>query len=250
MTPPFETVPPRMPLRRAGLAALRRAAVLAGLLPLAGCLSDPGPVATAVVPADHHQRHPIVLADMPTTLDVFLVAGEAGLDDRQKHDVASFAADFRAEGRGRIRVLVPRGQVATRAVDATLLAVRRGLAAAGVKGAIEVGSYAVADPRLASALRLSFDKLQARVSTRCGEWPRSLGPDSTTQGWENRPYDNLGCATQQTFAAQVDDPRDLVRPRAEEPSDVQLRTRAIGKLRNGEDPTTKFEALKPIGGGN
>lgn len=250
MTSPTNAPPP--PTRRPVSAVLCRAAVLAGLLPLAGCLDDPGPVATAVVPVDYHQRHPIVLAELPQSLDVFPVGSGGSLDERQRHDLAAFSADYRANGRGRIRVVVPRGDIDARTVNLTLIAVRRGLAASGVRGDIEVGSYTVADPGLASALRLSFLKLGARTATRCGEWPRSLGPDSTAEGWENHPYDNLGCASQQTFAAQVEDPRDLVRPRAEEPSDVQLRTRAIGDLRGGRDPSTKFDQAKlvPIGGGN
>ncbi len=111
-----------------------------------------------------------------------------------------------------------------------------------MKGDIEVGSYQVTDARLASVLRLSFVKLQAKAATRCGDWPEDLGLGTSLDGWENRTYYNFGCATQQTLAAQLDDPRDLVRPRAEDPSDVQMRTRAIGDIRGnpalliGPDP--------------
>ena len=92
---------------------------------------------------------------------------------------------------------------------------------------------------------MSFVKLQARLASHCGDWPDDLGSGSTLQEWENRSYYNLGCANQQTLAAQIDDPRDLVRPRAEDPGDVQMRTRAIGDLRgrpvlNGQDPSTNF----------
>ena len=130
---------------------------------------------------------------------------------------------------------------------------RQGLSAAGVRGEIEVGSYRVADTHLASTLRLSFVKLQARAASRCGDWPQDLSSGSSLDGWENRSYYNLGCASQQTLAAQLDDPRDLVRPRAEDPSDVQMRTRAIGDLRgnpvlSGEDPGTAWRVSGiPVG---
>ncbi len=224
-------------------------------LPIAGCSNVDRAVATSAVPVDYHQRHPIVLGNARQALDIFLVGGNNRLDYRQRHDVEAFSADYIANGRGRIRVQMPRGAIDARAAEATLSAVRRALAASGVKGDIEVGSYRVADPELASVLRLSFLKLQARVAGHCGDWPDDLGPGSTPDEWENRSYYNLGCANQQTLAAQVDDPRDLVRPRAEEPGDVQMRTRAIGDLRgnpvlNGQDPSTNFTQSKlvPIGG--
>ncbi|RYC34037.1 pilus assembly protein CpaD [Lichenibacterium minor] len=242
----------RSPRRAAG--AILAAAALGGAL--AGCSNVDRTVATSAIPVDYHERHPIVLADRPRSLDVFVGTGDR-LDYRQRHDLETFAAEYRAQGRGRIRVLVPRGGVDPAAADATLMAVRRGLAAAGVSGAIEVGTYRVGDPRLASVLRLSFPELQAGTARPCGDWPEDLGPGDAAFDISNRPYSNLGCATQQTLAAQVDDPRDLVRPRAEEPGDVYMRTRAIQDLRgglgapNGQDPGTNWtqSKLTPIGSG-
>ncbi|WP_237480324.1 CpaD family pilus assembly protein [Lichenibacterium dinghuense] len=243
----------RPPPRRVLRAILAISVVGAAL---AGCSHVDRTVATSAIPVDYHQRHPIVLADAPRSLDIFLATGDR-LDYRQRHDLESFAAEFRAEGRGRIRVLVPRG-VDPVAADATLMAVRRGLAASGVQGAIEVGSYRVADRRLASALHLSFLKLQAGTARPCGDWPEDLGPGDTAFDLSNRPYSNLGCATQQTLAAQTDDPRDLVRPRAEEPGDVYMRVRPIKDIRGdvtsdvprGVDPSTVWTQsnLVPIGG--
>ncbi len=62
-------------------------------------------------------------------------------------------------------------------------------------------------------------------------------------------YSNFGCASQSMIAAQVDDPRDFVEPRALEPSDVAMRTRAIEAVRNGQDPGTQWKdtVLTPIG---
>ena len=233
----------------------RAAALLALLLPTAGCSNVDRAVATAAIPPDYHQRHPIALVNGRRSLDVFLLGNADRLDGRQKDDLATFSASYLAQGEGRIQVLAPRGAVDGRAVEATLTAVRRGLAGAGVKGDIEVGSYPVADARLAAVVRLSFVELQARAATRCGEWPADIAAGSTLDNWENRPYGNFGCATQATLAAQVDDPRDLVRPRAEQPGDVLMRTRAIGDLRGnpalkGVDPSTAWtqSSLVPIGG--
>ncbi len=226
-------------------------------LPLAGCSNVDRAVATSPIPDDYHLRHPVVLTDARQTLDIFLNGVSDKLDDRQGRDVAAFAADYRAHGQGRILALLPRGRVSGQAVDSTLSSIRRALSSAGVKGEIEVGSYRALDPSLAAPVRLSFTKLQARLASRCGDWPDDLGSGSNVNTWENRSYYNLGCSTQQTLAAQVDDPRDLVRPRAEDPSDVQMRTRAIGDLRgsadarHGIDPATQWQSssLIPIGSG-
>ena len=239
--------------------AVRHLAALALLTAsLGACSNVDRTVATSAIPVDYHERHPILLANGVHSLDIFLVGSGGQMDLRQKQDIASFAATYLAQGQGRIRVMMPKGQVNTQAAEATLTGVRRGLAAAGVKGDIEVGSYTVANARLASVLRLSFVELQARAAHHCGDWPDDLGSGPTTEGWENHPYYNLGCASQQTFAAQVDDPRDLVKPRAEQPGDVLMRTRAIQDLRGapdapkGTDPSTEFtqSKLTPIGGGS
>ncbi len=252
-------LPPMSSSATVGAARLRRGSLIALTLlglPLAACSNVDRTVATSAVPVDYHQRHPIALVDARQALDVFFVSAAGRLDYRQRHDVEAFAADYLAHGEGLIRVQVPRGPLDGRAADATLGAIRHVLAASGVKGDIEVGSYRVTDASLASVLRVSFVKLQARLASRCGDWPGDLGSGSSLDGWDNRSYYNFGCANQQTLAAQVDDPRDLIRPRAEDPGDVQMRTRAIGDLRgtpalNGQDPSTRFtqSALVPIGGG-
>ena len=77
-------------------------------------------------------------------------------------------------------------------------------------------------------------------SSKCGEWPADIASGSSAEGWQNRPYYNLGCATQSNLAAQVADPVDLVRPRQEDPSDVAMRTRAISAVRTGADPGTSW----------
>ena len=220
-------------------------ALLLAATPLAGCSNVDRTVATAAVPDDYHQRHPIALANARQTLDIFPVAVSGKLDFRQGRDIDAFAADYRANGHGLILAQVPTGALDRREADMTLAAIRRALSAAGVRGDIAVGSYRIADPALASPVRLSFTKLQARLASRCGEWPDDLGSGSNLQTWDNRTYYNFGCASQQTLAAQIDDPRDLVRPRAEDPSDVQMRTRAIGDIRGNpvllsQDPSTPY----------
>ncbi len=57
---------------------------------------------------------------------------------------------------------------------------------------------------------------------------------------ENRPYWNLGCATQRNLAAMVDNPSDLVQPRGESPAYSSRRSVAIDKYRKGENPSGTY----------
>ena len=52
----------------------------------------------------------------------------------------------------------------------------------------------------------------------CGLWPDDIGPTYDLLHCDEPPYWNHGCATQRNLAAQVDNPADLVQPRAETPA--------------------------------
>ena len=115
------------------------------------------------------------------------------------------------------------------------------MAGAGVGGSqLAVSSYEPLDPALASPVRLTFHRLQAKVASKCGQWPQDLGGSDIEFNAANEPYWNLGCATQANLAAQVADPLDLVRGRPEGGSDAIRRTKNIENLRQGKDPSTVY----------
>jgi pilus assembly protein CpaD len=57
---------------------------------------------------------------------------------------------------------------------------------------------------------------------------------------ENRPYYNLGCATQRNLAAMIDNPADLEQPRSETPPYTMRRSEAFEKYRKGESTATNY----------
>lgn len=202
-----------------------------------------------VLAADYRERHPIVLAQAPTTLDVFPIAGR--IDSQSAANIRSFVARYRSFGSGPIVILTPAGRRdgSAEAVNE----IRRMLYSSGLRGNVTVGSYPVADPSLASPVLLEFRGLKAVVTSPCGQWPRDLNSADSIQGWQNEPYWNFGCATQAVMAAQVDDPRDFVRARASTPPDEDMRLRAITNVRNGQDPGTNWKTttttIGQVGGG-
>jgi pilus assembly protein CpaD len=219
---------------------VRFASVLALLMaaPLAGC-GVPDRLATgSTIPDDYRARHPIALSEQQFVLDIFPAGG--ALDKAGRDRIRTFVATYVRDGQGPVVIQLPSGVRVQYDSHRVVDQIRRELAANGARGYVNVGTYPAANPLVASPIRLSYVGLKAAVATRCGEWPRDLASGSSVEGWENKPYWNFGCATQSMLANQVANPRDLVNPQGETPGDSAMRTRAITKVRTGDDPSTKW----------
>ncbi|MCP1536887.1 CpaD family pilus assembly protein [Methylorubrum extorquens] len=209
---------------------------------LGACRADRVETTGSTYPFDVRTRHPIVLADADRTLDVF-PTGIGHIDPRQRADIEAFLVEYRRYGRGILLVELPRGVSPALAgpVERTGASIRRLATEMGVPAAgVRVAAYPIANPTLASPLRLSFQRMQAKVADKCGLWPRDLGASDLRANWSNEPTWNLGCAMQSNVAAQVADPIDLVRGRPEGRIDTVLRTKDLGQLREGKDPSTQW----------
>jgi pilus assembly protein CpaD len=208
-------------------------ALLAGLAPaLGGCFTDRA-VTGSVYPHDYRERHPIALVDTARSLDLFAV-GANGLDYRQANDLRAFLNEYRRFG-GTIAVQIPVGTDEIGATREVVAAIRE---SAGAR--LAMSTYHPMNRAVASPIRLSFQRLQAKVSDRCGLWPQDLGVSDAAFNLKNEPYWNFGCSVQANVAAQVADPVDLVRGRQETPPDTAKRMQNIGKLRSGSDPSTRY----------
>ena len=223
-----------------------RSMVLAGAAAAACGLSACVQYASSdpALPPDPQALHPIVVASAPMTLDIYPVGG--ALDARSLADIRAFARKYRRFGSGEVLVLTAGSHgSATRAAEE----VRQALAAAGIRGPIAITAQEPLGGGELPPIRVAFLGLKAEVTTPCGQWPEDLASGSSLEGWKNEPWENFGCATQATLAAQVDDPRDFVQARPPGPSDVAMRMRAIEAVRNGQDPGTNWKTdLVPIGG--
>ena len=210
---------------------------------LSGC-GVPYASSDPAFPGSFQERHPIVVAAAPTSMDLYPVGGS--LDERSRANIRDFVERYRHYGSGAVTIQTP---VGTNPNSLAVHEVRRALVAAGVRGRVATGAYLPPNDGAAPPVRVSFTGLKAIVPTKCGQWPEDLASGSSVEGWKNEPYSNFGCATQSTIAAQVDDPRDFVQPRALGPSDVAMRTRAIEAVRAGQDPGTEWKdtVLVPIG---
>ena len=91
-----------------------------------------------------------------------------------------------------------------------------------------------------AAIRLNYPKISATAGP-CGLWPEDLGPSVNNKGYfDNKPYYNFGCANQRNMAAMIDNPSDLVQPRAETPAYTMRRTAGFEKYRKGTTTATAY----------
>jgi pilus assembly protein CpaD len=223
---------------RRGRAARRLllAAGFAGLL--AGCYQTETAQRTPY-PVDYRARHPITLKEGEHTVEIFVGRNRGGLNPSQRADVLAFAQEWRHDATSGIIIAVPHGGPTDRAAKDSLREVHSILNASGVPArAVYVRSYHPSRASLAS-IKISYTKLAAHAGP-CGLWPHDLGPDADPTYNENKPYWNLGCASQRNLAAMVADPADLVQPRGEAPAYEARRSVAIDKWRQGQNPSGTY----------
>ena len=214
-----------------------RAACLGGALvgialALGGCQHDE--VATASIPDDYKQRHPIAIEEQNRSIVVFVGHARGGLTAAQRADVMGLASTWMHEGTGSIHIDVPSGTPNARAAAESMREIQAMLAAAGVppRGIIARPDQPE-DKRFLPPIRLTYSKIAA-VAGPCGLWPEDLGPSMKNKSWfENKDYYNFGCAYQRNIAAMVDNPSDLEQPRSETPAYTARRTAAFEKYRKG-----------------
>jgi pilus assembly protein CpaD len=230
----------RIPVDRARALRLFGAAV--GLsLALGACSNTSGEVVTASIPDDYRQRHPIAIQEANRSVVIFVGHARGGLSGSQRADVLGLAQTWLREGTGSIVADVPVETPNARAAADSFGEIRALLAAAGVPPrGITMHHYHPDDIRTLATIRLSYPKISA-VAGPCGLWPEDLGPSVSNPRYnENKPYYNLGCASQRNLAAMIDNPADLVQPRPETPAYTIRRSAAFEKYRKGEATATTY----------
>ncbi len=190
---------------------------------------------TGSIPMDYRERHPIVLTDAETALDLPVGVNDTRLTTGMKDTIKGFAQRFTASPASYVQVQVPQGGLNAPAASRLSHEVRSALVASGVHAKnIVMTAYAAGSNGDAAPIRLSFIATKA-VTSSCGEWPEDLS-DNTMN---NRNWYNFGCASQNNLAAQIANPTDLLGPRGMTPIDAARRSTVIGKYRSGSDTTSE-----------
>ncbi|MCX7308099.1 MAG: CpaD family pilus assembly protein [Afipia sp.] len=216
-------------------------ALLVASVVLAACQTTSDTITTGSVNNDYRQRHPIVIQEANRTTEVFVGTARGGLTASQRADIMGLAQAWLREGTGGIVIDMPIKTPNARVANDSLREIQALLNAAGVPPrGIKTRSYQPSDPRLFATIRVNYPRIIADAGP-CGLWPEDLGPSVNNKGYlENRPYHNLGCSTQRNLAAMVDNPADLVQPRAETAAYAARRNAAFEKYRKGTTTATTY----------
>jgi pilus assembly protein CpaD len=193
---------------------------------------------------DYRERHPIRLQEGVRTVEIFVGRRRAGLTEAQRRNVEGFAREWHRQAAGGIEIRVPFGTDNEHAARDTVAEIEGILLAAGVprKGIVTRPTHPAAPYELMPIV-LAYPRIAA-VAGPCGYWPNDLGPGAGIEYDTNQPYWNLGCSMQHNLAAMVEDPSDLVQPRAETPPYAARRSVVLEHYRKGEDTTTQYRDVE------
>jgi pilus assembly protein CpaD len=222
------------------LPSLARALAFVSLAALLAACKTTSSDVTDSIPSDYRLRHPIAVREGAQTLNVFIGDSRGSLTPAQRAEVAALVSSWRREATGGIVIEAPFGTSNARAGRGAVHEIRAILIASGVPPhAIEVRPYRPTEPIRLATIRVKFPKMVAETGP-CGLWPKDIGPTYDPIYWSNKPYWNFGCSTQRNLAAQVENPADLVQPRAEAPVYAARRNTVLDKFRKGESTATQY----------
>lgn len=206
---------------------------------ISGCSSlEKDNVIVGSLPDDYRTNHPITIDQTEKTFDLVVASNANAPTNDQLRSVDGFLASYGDNGSGPITLILPLGsgnQAAAGIVGRKLARYISGKKA-GKAGVTTVFYHAPSKQALAP-IRISYQALVASTN-KCGLWPKDL---ATT--YQNKHYENFGCAYQNNLAAQIANPNDLQGPRKPTEIDATNRARIIGDYQSGNSdfsPTINY----------
>jgi pilus assembly protein CpaD len=225
--------------RRGHPRALITSAAL--LLALAACKPVDSHITTGGVPDDYRVTHPISIEESVDTMDVPVGMNSRHLTAAMRSNVQGFAIRFINSRSAVLAIVTPRGSQNERVAGWIAGEIQDALIGAGVNPrAIEVRGYRASRSEASAPVRIAYARIAAKTAP-CGPWQ-----DSMMAGKDNTHYSAYGCASQQNLAAMVDNPLDLLYPRAMTPVDATRRTQVLDKYRTGS--STQGDYSRESGG--
>jgi pilus assembly protein CpaD len=197
-----------------------------------GCFSSGPRYQAPFTLANPNERHPIKVAQDESTLDLAVHHG-GELNQMQLAQLRGYLQGYKKQKAERLLIRTPSGGTNDADAMRAFEDVRTALRQAGIgTNTVSLETYfANRDP--SAPLRLSYLRYVA-TAPDCPDWSENIARDP-----QNMPYPDLGCATQRNLAAMVDDPRDLLEPRAETPRPSERRDEVWDKYVKGEPTISK-----------
>ena len=204
---------------------------------LAGCKTDDDQTKVAGWSLlDPNQRHPIMVSQQPSHLNVHVPRGAHGLSPTQRADVIDFVNRYRAAdaGNSRLVISVPSGAPNEVAAMNATGDIRALLLDGGFnESGITVEAFND-ESNPAPPIRISYMRYVAE-GPQCGhDWSQNLA-----HGPNNNSYPNFGCSNQRNLAGMIANPADLLGPRSEGQRYAERRDEIMDKYVKGETTAAK-----------
>ncbi len=193
-------------------------------LALGACATAPAgpPVPTQ---ADQHR---VTVTQSGERLDVAAPAGAMALSAQTRGDLAAFASTYLRQGHGALVLSAPSGGANADSASRLAQQTRLALMEAGISPGAIAGSAYDASGAADAPIVLSFTRYLAQAPECAPIYTQDLAHQS-----DNQPYASFGCSSQANLAALVEDPHDLLGPRAEDPRDSNRRATVMQAYRAG-----------------
>ncbi|MGE0740572.1 MAG: CpaD family pilus assembly protein [Hyphomonadaceae bacterium] len=201
--------------------------LLLGLSTLGACASVPEPEGPPV--ASYADRHRINVTEGAERVEVPVTSGDTMISTTTRAQLRAFAGGYLRYGHGALILSTPSGGGNAEAASLVAADARRALVDAGISYAAIAGATYDASGAADAPIIVSFARFEAEAPECAPLWEQDLGHQSN-----NQPWASFGCATNANLAAIVEDPRDLLHPRAEDPRDSNRRTTVMEAYRAGE----------------
>ena len=182
------------------------------------------------------ETHPITVNSQVVTLTIDTDATTSDISDIDAARLRAFANAYLQKGHGPVTVTAPSGTGEDLDGQEAASDIRKALHAAGVPwSAITGATYRTGGGESGQQIVVSYTHYVATPS-ECGDWS-----GLRKRGYKNLRSPNMGCATMNNFAAMIADPRDLIAPANEQPSDATARVRAVEAFRAGEVTASEID---------
>lgn len=207
---------------------------------LGACASVPDPRSERPF-ASAAERHEIQVAQAGERLEIAVGHASAlsdvgasahstsGLSGKTRSDIAAFASGYLRYGHGALILSTPSGGANSASASVVAQQARMALVESGVTYGAVAGSSYDASGQSDAPVILTFTRFEAEAPECAPIWEQDLAHQSNNQAWPS-----FGCATQANLAAMVEDPHDLLEPRAMDARDSGRRDAVMTHYRAGE----------------
>jgi pilus assembly protein CpaD len=203
--------------------------LLLGVSALSACASVPPPPADMRPTPTAADVHRIEVTQTAQRLEIPVAGHDVALSPTSRAELNAFASGYLRYGHGALVLSTPSGGANADAASILANDTRRALVESGVSYAAVAGSTYDASGQANAPIIVSFARYEAQAPECAPLWEQDLAHQSN-----NQPWASFGCATQANLAAMVEDPADLVHPRAEDPRDSGRRDTVMEAYRAGE----------------